>query len=311
MFKGNRNLAVGLFISIALAGVAGFSMWLAGTKGSQPMTRYSMLFERDVSGLSLGGPVYYLGVNVGRVVAMKLQPGKHIKVRVDIDILEDTPVNSGSYVSLNAQGITGVAVINIAGEPGEHNPLTKMQDFDYPMIPVRQTGLSALLSSAPKTVEKLNQVLDQVNVLLGEENRESVALMLQHIEKLMASLSDERETFAAMPGEVNALMRDTRATVGELKTVIESVQPDLSTTLSNISTASKNLAALTARVDAWLAESEPEFQHFIDNGLGQVPELIYDMRNTMREVQKLLNQLQEDPSQLIHRSADDALEVNP
>jgi len=58
MFKGNRNLAVGVFFSVALAGVAGFGMWLAGTKGNEPMARYSLLFERDVSGLSLGGPVY-------------------------------------------------------------------------------------------------------------------------------------------------------------------------------------------------------------------------------------------------------------
>ena len=52
-------------------------------------------------------------------------------------------------------------------------------------------------------------------------------------------------------------------------------------------------------------------QHFIDNGLGQVPELIYDLRSTLRDVQKLLHQLKEDPSQLIHRPPDDALEVKP
>jgi hypothetical protein len=35
------------------------------------------------------------------------------------------------------------------------------------------------------------------------------------------------------------------------------------------------------------------------------------MRGTLRELEKLLHQLQEDPSQLIHRSPDDALEVKP
>jgi phospholipid/cholesterol/gamma-HCH transport system substrate-binding protein len=144
MFKGNVNLAVGLFLSVALAGVAGFAMWLAGTKGNQPMEHYSMLFEKDVSGLSLGGPVYFLGVNVGSVTAMELVPGPHIKVRVDIEVLETTPVDSGSWASLNAQGITGVTVINIVGEPGEYGPIQKTEGFDYPLIPIRQTGLSAL-----------------------------------------------------------------------------------------------------------------------------------------------------------------------
>ncbi len=311
MFKGNRNLAVGVFFSVALAGVAGFSMWLAGTKGNQAMSTYSLLFERDVSGLSLGGPVYYLGVNVGNVSEMRLIPDQHVKVRVDIDVLADTPINNGSYASLNAQGITGVTVINIAGEPGEYGPLKKTKDFDHPLIPVRQTGLSALLSSAPETMAKLNLVLDQAAELMGEQNREVVTQMLLHIESLTSALAQEREAFAALPGEMKALMTETRATVGQVKTVIEAVQPDLATTMSNINTASQSLADLTRRVDKWLADNEVEFEHFVDNGLGQAPELIYDMRNTLRELQKLLHQLQEDPSQLIHRSPDDALEVKP
>lgn len=311
VFKGNRNLAVGVFFSIALAGVAGFSMWLAGTKGSQAMSSYSLLFERDVSGLSLGGPVYYLGVNVGNVSGMKLIPGSHVKVRVDIDVLADTPVNTGSYASLNAQGITGVTVINIAGEPGEHEPLKKTAGYDHPLIPVRQTGLSALLSSAPQTMAKLNLVLDQAARFMGEENQQVVSQMLAHIETLTAALAQERDAFAALPAEMKALMAQTRATMALVKTVIEDVQPNLATAMANINTASQNLAALSSRVDKWLADNEVEFEHFMDNGLGQTPELIYDMRGTLRELEKLLLQLQEDPSQLIHRSPDDALEVKP
>lgn len=311
MFKGNRNLAVGVFFSVALAGVAGFSMWLAGAKGNQAMSTYSLLFERDVSGLSLGGPVYYLGVNVGNVSEMKLLPGPHVKVRVDIDVLADTPVNAGSYASLNAQGITGVTVINIAGEPGEHEALKKTKGFDHPLIPVRQTGLSALLSSAPETIAKLNLVLDQAAKLMGEENQELVSQMLLHMETLTSALAQERDAFATLPAEMEALMAETRATMAQVKEVFAGLRPDFATALANIDTASQNLAGLSSHMDQWLADNEVEFEHFVDNGLGQTPELIYDMRNTLRELQKLLRQLQEDPSQLILRSPDDALEVKP
>ena len=310
MFKGNNNLAVGLFFSLALAGVAGFSMWLAGTKGSQPMTRYSMLFEKDVSGLSLGGPVYYLGVNVGRVADMKLVPGPHVKVRVDIDVLADTPINTGSYASLNAQGITGVTVINIAGEPGEHGPLPVIEGSEYPLIPIRQTGLSMLLSEAPKTVEKMNRLLDQLNELMGEKNRAAVALMLQEVESITAELAAERKTIAALPAELRSTLQAARGTMLDVQNLIQTVQPDVATAISNIKTASANIAALSQRVDTLIAENNSEFEHFIDNGLGQVPELIYDVRSTLRDLQKLLRQLQEDPSQLILRSPADTLEVN-
>ena len=311
MFKGNRNFAVGLFISVALAGVAGFAMWLAGTKGNEPMSRYSMLFEKDVSGLSLGGPVYYLGVNVGRVVSMDLVTGAHVKVRVDIDVLADTPVDSGSYASLMAQGITGVTVVNLAGEPGEHEPLETTPGFEYPLLPVRQTGLSALLADAPQTIVKLNVLLDQANELLGEENRLAIADMLHSIESLTSELATERKTIAALPGKVESLLQEAQTAVGEVTAALQAVQPGLAGTMENIGAASANLEALTQRIDKLLAANEAEFEHFIDQGLGQVPDLVFDLRSTLRDLQKLLQQLRGDPSQLIFRTPDDALEVEP
>jgi phospholipid/cholesterol/gamma-HCH transport system substrate-binding protein len=154
-------------------------------------------------------------------------------------------------------------------------------------------------------------VLDQAAQLMGEENRQVVSQMLLHIETLTSALAEEREAFAALPAEMKALMAETRATMAQVKTVFEDVQPDLATAMANINTTSQNLSGLSSRVDKWLADNEVEFEHFMDSGLGQTPELIYDTRSTLRELEKLLHQLQEDPSQLIYRSLDDALEVKP
>lgn len=311
MFKGNSNLAVGLFVSVALAGVAAFSMWLAGTRGGEPMERYSILFERDVSGLSLGGPVYFMGVAVGRVADMGLISDDRIKVRVDIDVAADTPIDAGSYAGLMPQGITGVNVINIATEPGDQGPLPHTEGFEYPLIPVRQTGLSALLAQAPDTMTKLNALLDQANEMLGEVNRAAIARTLTNVESVAAALADNREAIAALPGEMRALVSASRATIGEVQDTLGSLRPDLSATLSQLNDTTANLAKLTRRFDTWLTENEPEFQHFIDNGLGQAPELMFDLRAALRELQKLLQQLQDDPSQLIHRPPDNSLEVEP
>jgi phospholipid/cholesterol/gamma-HCH transport system substrate-binding protein len=309
MFKGNANLAVGLFVSVALAGVAAFAMWLAGTRGSQETDRYSILFERDVSGLSLGGPVYFMGVQVGRVADMGLVTDDGIRVRVDIDIAEDTPINAGSFASLMAQGITGVNVINIANEPGDHGPLERKKGFDYPLIPVRQTGLSALLAQAPDTVSKLNALLDQANMLFGEANRAVIARSLVHVESVAGALAASRDDVAALPGEMRALVQASSATVGDVRSTLGTLRPGLDATLAQLNATSANLARLSERLDTWLAENEPELQHFIDSGLGQAPELMYELRVTLRELQKLLHQLQEDPSQLIYRPRDDSLEV--
>jgi ABC-type transporter Mla subunit MlaD len=99
--------------------------------------------------------------------------------------------------------------------------------------------------------------------------------------------------------------------VAELNSTVTQLRPELSGTLANTRDATANAAELTASLERLLTENQAQIQHFMDNGLGQSPELVYDLRNALREFQKLLRQLQDDPSQLIHRPPNDALEVNP
>lgn len=311
MFKGNPSLAVGLFVSIALLTLASFAMWLAGTKGNEPMAEYSLLFERDISGLSLGGPVYFMGVSVGSVSSMELRTGNPVQVQVDIRVLESTPIDSGTYASLVAQGITGVNVINISAEPGQHAPLPPAEDGQLPTIPVRETGLSAMLAQAPVTVAKLNDVLDQLNLLLGPENRQSIATSLDHIEGLMEALTADREAWSQLPADLNLLLSDANRLVTDLDNAVVELQPELSATLAHTRQTAANAEQLTARLDQLISSNQSELEHFIDNGLGQAPEMIFELRGSLRELQKLLRQLQDDPSQLIHRPPNDALEVNP
>lgn len=311
MFKGNPSLAVGIFVSVALLALASFAMWLAGTKGNEPMANYSVLFERDISGLSLGGPVYYMGVSVGQVSSMDLIPGDPVKVRVDIQVLATTPIDHGSFASLMSQGITGVNVINISAEPGQHGPLLQTQEGHHPLIPVRQTGLSAMLAQAPDTISKLNALLDQAKLLLGPENREAIAQSLSNVENLTAALAADREAWGSLPSDLQRLMADAKKLLAELNGAVVEIKPDLSATLAHTRQTAANAEQLSANLDLLLKNNETKLEHFIDNGLGQAPELIFELRSSLRQLQKLLSQLQEDPSQLIHRPLNDALEVNP
>ena len=81
----NRNVAVGLFMTVAILLFVGFTVWITGKKGDEETTAYSILFERDVSGLMLGGPVFFLGVNIGQVQNMVIEDGNiqpHIGTRL-------------------------------------------------------------------------------------------------------------------------------------------------------------------------------------------------------------------------------------
>jgi len=269
------------------------------------------MFDRDVSGLAIGGPVKYMGMNIGSVIHMDLDTSQGVRVQVDIEILATTPVDSGTYASLALQGITGVAVVNLASAPGAHPPLPEPERGEYPRIPVRDVGFAALISSAPAIMSKLDQLLTRAGELLGDENRATVGNALHNVETLSAALAGSSDRLAALPQELSATLAEIQATVDRLQGVIADLQPDLSATAANVNRSSANLAALTGRFDELLRRHEEDMSRFLAEGLGEAPALLQETRQALRELEKLMGELQDDPSQLIHRPPDEALEIDP
>jgi phospholipid/cholesterol/gamma-HCH transport system substrate-binding protein len=311
MFKGDRNFSVGLFVSIAIAAFIAFVIWLTGRTGAEEMSRYSLMFQRDVSGLVVGGPVKYMGVNIGSVVRMNLQRSDGIEVRVDIEVLASTPVDQGTYASIAFQGITGVAVVNLASESGEHKALQKGPDQDYPVIPVRDVGFAALLSSAPEIMNKIDYLLVQASELLGEKNRGAMTGTLENLEALTSSLAQNRDSIAAIPGDLNRTFAEIQATVQQLKEVIGELQPGLNSTIANVNRSGENLASLTGRLDGLLRDHEKNVGQFMEHGLAEAPALMNEMRQALRDLEKLVQELRDDPSQLIHRPTANSVEIEP
>lgn len=301
----NRNFTVGLFVSVSLAAIVVLTLWLSGRHGAADTTTYSMFFERDVSGLMLGGPVFYLGVEVGNVSRMQIIPGDPMTVRVDVEVQASTPVDTGTYASLYYQGITGVAVINLYGDPGMNLPLKVPPGMEHPVIEVRDSGLAALLADAPGIMQKVDLLLEKAGELVNEENRALITGTLRNLEILSESLAERQASFAALPGAVNDTLREVRVSLQQLRDTVAEVSPGLTATTGNLAQASADLSRLIGRLDEWAADNGQGMEDFMGEGLGQVPDLITDARATLREVEKLVRSLREDPSQVLYRPADE------
>jgi len=307
---GNKNFAVGLFVAVALAAFIFTTIWLTGNRGTEPTARYSMYFETDVSGLMIGGPVFYLGVEVGTVRAMAIITGDPMRIRVDAEILRTAPINSGTYASLALQGITGVAVIRLSAEPGKHEPLLVREGEANLVIAVRDTGFSALLSKAPGIIEKLDNVLVQINQILGVENRESVAKMLADLAIVSDTLASRQEAIGEIPVTLNNAMTELHASLVTIKSMAGDFEPELMAAMANISRLTDDLAKVSARLDEWTEANDGDMNAFMEDGLGQVPALVTDARSTLREIEKLVKELREDPSALIYQPREDPVDVD-
>ncbi len=312
MNGNNKYLEVGIFVAVGIAVLIMVSLMFAGNNKTAANTPYSLIFERDISGLILGAPVRYLGVEVGHVVNMQLNSKNGTSVQVDLEILESAPINAATYASLSFQGVTGVAFISLAEDKEiPASKLVAIKGYKFPVIPTRDVGLSALLSSGPEITGRMLVVLDKLNLLLNEDNLDSLSNSLSNIETLTASLAGQESTLSELPTQLKNILTQIDKTAKQLQRTINKGEPDFLTAMQNLNQATKSLEKVTVRLDQWAVEYEPEIDNFISGAIAQTPELISETREAVRELEKLLAEFRKNPSQLIYKPQSKPVVVEP
>ena len=104
----------GLFIIGLRVAAAFFFVWLAST-GHRDDVLYRIHFAESVSGLALGDPVKFRGVDVGTVKTMAIDAADPRLVQVDVRLRKEAPVKTDTKASLKLKGITGVVFIELNG----------------------------------------------------------------------------------------------------------------------------------------------------------------------------------------------------
>ncbi|MDE2089916.1 MAG: MCE family protein, partial [Gammaproteobacteria bacterium] len=105
---------VGLFVLVLGAALIGIVLWLsAGNFNRQAYVTYYAYMQESVSGLNVNAPVKYHGVDVGRVRRIMLDPHDPARVRLVLDVVRGTPVKTDTVAMLAAQGLTGIAYVEL------------------------------------------------------------------------------------------------------------------------------------------------------------------------------------------------------
>lgn len=301
MYERTNYLAVGVFIIVGALGLLAVGLWVGGVGQTVPMSRYTIIFERDVNGLNEGSPVRYMGVEVGQVTLIQLFPAEDAAIEVRIEIAASTPVDSGTYASLGYQGITGVAFINLAADPGEQGEIVVTAGHDYPVIPTRDVGIAALLNSSPEMLAQVNNVLNDFSMLLSDKNLSAATRALENVEQFTGALAEQRAALAVLPVRMNESFDQLRNTLELVTAITEEAGPELLVATQNLRQTTDNLVSVSERVEHWLAANDAAINSFLAGGVGEAGALVSDAREAMRELEKLGTELRSNPSRIIYK----------
>ena len=146
----------GLFIVGLLLAAALFSVWLVSS-GHRDDVIYRIRFAESVSGLALGDPVKFQGVDAGTVKSMGTDPDDSRLVRVDVRLRKETPVKTDTKASLKLKGITGVVFVDLNGAGPDAKSLASVTPAgEIPEIPSEKSSIADLLDQLPKVVRRLS-----------------------------------------------------------------------------------------------------------------------------------------------------------
>jgi phospholipid/cholesterol/gamma-HCH transport system substrate-binding protein len=301
--------AVGAFVLIAALLGALFVYWYSDTREHRDYNRYEIYFTGSVSGLDRGGAVRYLGVGVGRVVDIRVDPRDSSRVQVIVDIDARTPISPHTVAELQLQGITGLLYIDLREDHNQRPTTPAVAGLKYPVIRSAPSRFDVFLASLPELVAGANDVVKRADRLLSNENLSAVSAAVGNLDKASSRLPQTVHDLNSLISELRAASTELTASARSAHQLLDSAQPDVRETLERARTIGDNLANASIQLNKLIGENRQDIRAFTHEGLPEIERFVREGRAAAQDIQALANSLRENPNQLLYQQPERGVEI--
>lgn len=314
-----QKIRLGIFImisSVLLLILVGF--FTARRLFERTDVYYVAYRDVSVSGLETGSPVKYLGINVGSISDIFIDPDDVNQIIVRLSLKHGTPVKEDATADIIAMGITGLKTIEIRGGSNE-------ADFLEEEMFIRQgTSLVEDISGRAEVIAfKVEEVLNNLLDFTKTENLEKISGAVEQISVLAENANksftmvndiivENREDLRGSIQRTTTITEQLDSTAGELHAAItqfnhvmqgEAIEEvlgnmrDISITLreANLRELIENLAATASQTQALLIKLDSD----LDKGSQDLSENLVILKHTLENLNETSRRISNDPSILI------------
>ena len=300
--------AVGAFVLlVGLLGVL-FVYWYSDTREHREYNRYEIYFGGSVSGLDRGAAVRYLGVGVGRVVDMRIDPRDSSRVEVIADIDATTPISANTVAELGLQGVTGLLYIDLAEDRNPKHP-PSVAGLKYPVIRSAPSRFDVFLASFPELVAAVGELVQRAHLFLSDPNLEAVSTTLGNLAQASGKLPQLAQQLNALIAELRTTAADLDASARSARGLLDTAGPDVETAAQRLRVLADHLAGASEQLDRVIAENRADVRSFTHNGLPEIERFAREGREAAEDIRALSNSLRENPAQLIYQPPERGVDI--
>ncbi len=301
---------VGGFVVLLLAGLAGFALWLAKLDVDRSFAEYEVAFTGAVNGLQEGSPVRYRGVSVGRVASIRIDPTDLAQILVGLELQPDTPIREDTVATVETQGITGIASIQLSGGTQASLPLVAADPDHPPRLRAGRSALDRVFESTPVVLGRIAAVLERMDHLLSDENLDNINGIIDDVEVLADRLADSTPALAGFIAEATAASERMRIAADRITGFTDELKGTIGTVggrvgefgdrgtavLDEVATAARSFRTLSTRLDTIVRQSQEPVADFSQSTLYEIRQLVAELRQLTAAYSRIGKEIERDPA---------------
>jgi phospholipid/cholesterol/gamma-HCH transport system substrate-binding protein len=293
--------AVGAFVLLVALIGALFIYWYSDTREHKIFQRYEIYFDGSVSGLERGAAVRYLGVGVGRVQLMRIDPRDAGRVQVIVDIDSSTPISDRTLAELQLQGVTGLLYIDLQQIKADVPLPPPPPGIEYKVIRSARSRFDVFLARLPDVLASAGELVDRASRALSDQNIASITRSLNNIDKASAGLPQTLRDVNTLIVELRGATADLAASARGARQIVDQAGPEVVTSLQRVHVVADNLANATDQIEKLVNDNRQDLRSFTRDGLPELQRLLREGRAAAEEIRALSSSLRENPSQLLYQ----------
>lgn len=296
-----HHLLIGFFMLVLITSLGAFVIWLAKVDVDQKYKQYQVFFEGSVAGLNEGSAVRLNGVAVGTVLDISIPREDPSHVLVLVRIEADVPILEGSVASLELQGFTGIAFVQVKGGNGAE--IVGGTEEDIPVIPSERSPIQQVFEEAPNLINEAVLAVNSLRQILGPDNQQKIARILASLDAISTAVAEKTDDIDIVMTRLDSALIEFEKTARSLSAAADAaaalMEGDARRTFAEAAEAANGARTLMLELQGMAADNREGVSRFVNTGLPEATRLIGDLRALTNRMETLVRKFEDRPQEAI------------